>query len=238
MKISIIVPAYNEGLHLLKNLTKINNSFQFNDFYDYEFIICDNNSTDNTSIIANEFGAKVIFEPINQISKARNTGAKIATGEWLVFIDADSWPSRYLIRNMLDQIYMNKVIGGSSLIQFASCPLWWRATWKLSNFSMPLFDLTPTGAFMFCKKSTFHEIGGFDEELFALEDLDFSRKLRNFGRLIDKKFTIIKQPTYTSSRRVNDFKPRDIVKLAVLLSKSGKSTLKNKNNFLQWYSRK
>ena len=99
MKISIIIPAYNEENNLLVNLPKIKNSFESNNFSNFEFIVCDNNSTDNTSKIANDFGAKVVFEPINQISRARNTGAKSASGDWLVFIDADSWPSKYLIQD-------------------------------------------------------------------------------------------------------------------------------------------
>ena len=159
MKISIIIPAYNEELQLYENLTKIKNSFELNDFFDYEIIVSDNNSSDKTSINAHEFGARVIFEPFNQIAKARNTGASIATGEWLVFIDADSWPSKYLINLLLKQSNSDKSIAGSSLVQFVSSPLWWRATWKFSNISMPLLHLTPTGAFMFCKRSAFNAVG-------------------------------------------------------------------------------
>ena len=127
------MPAYNEELHLLENLTKIKNSFKSNSFSDYEIIVCDNNSTDSTPIIAEDFGAKVIFEPFNQISKARNKGASIANGEWLVFIDADSWPSKYLVKTLLDKISQNDTIAGSSTVQFVSSPFWWRATWKFTN---------------------------------------------------------------------------------------------------------
>lgn len=237
MKISIIIPAYNEELQLYENLTKIKNSFELNDFLDYEIIVCDNNSSDKTSIIAHEFGARVIFEPFNQIAKARNTGASIATGEWLVFIDADSWPSKYLINLLLKQINSDKSIAGSSLVQFVSSPLWWRATWKFSNISMPLLHLTPTGAFMFCKRSAFNEVGGFNEDIFVLEDLDFSYKMHKYSKSFNKKFTVIKEPIYTSSRRSNNLKPKDFVKIAVDLSTKGKSSLKDKTRFHQWYSR-
>ena len=161
------MPAYNEELHLLENLIKIKNSFESNSFSDYEIIVCDNNSTDNTAIIAKDFGAKVIFESFNQISKARNKGASIANGEWLIFIDADSWPSKYLVKTLLDKISQDDIIAGSSIVQFVSSPFWWRATWKFTNISMPLLNLTPTGAFMFCKRTVFDAVGGFNEDIFS-----------------------------------------------------------------------
>ena len=237
MQISIIVPAYNEELHLLENLIKIKNSFESNSFSDYEIIVCDNNSTDNTAIIAKDFGAKVIFESFNQISKARNKGASIANGEWLIFIDADSWPSKYLVKTLLDKISQDDIIAGSSIVQFVSSPFWWRATWKFTNISMPLLNLTPTGAFMFCKRTVFDAVGGFNEDIFVFEDLDFSYSMHKYGKSNDKKFTVIREPIYTSSRRANNLKPRDLVKIAVQLSTHGKSTLKDKSNFSQWYSR-
>ena len=61
--------------------------------WDFELIVCDNNSTDRTAEIARAAGATVVFEPVNQIARARNSGAAAATGDWLIFVDADSHPS-------------------------------------------------------------------------------------------------------------------------------------------------
>ncbi len=55
-----------------------------------EMIVADNNSRDRTPEIAREHGAIVVFEPINQISRARNAGAKAARGRYLIFLDADT----------------------------------------------------------------------------------------------------------------------------------------------------
>ena len=49
-----------------------------------EIIVVDNNSTDNTANLA--AGAQVVFEPINQIGRARNAGAAVAVGDWLLFV--------------------------------------------------------------------------------------------------------------------------------------------------------
>ena len=62
-----------------------------------ELIVCDNNSTDRTAEIARNAGARVVFEPVNQIARARNRGAAAATGDWLIFVDADSHPSAGLV---------------------------------------------------------------------------------------------------------------------------------------------
>lgn len=58
--------------------------------WESEIIVCDNNSTDDTSNTATSYSARVVFEPFNQISSARNAAARVAKGDWLVFIDADT----------------------------------------------------------------------------------------------------------------------------------------------------
>src|SRR5690348_10368111 len=103
MKISIIVPAFNEEKLLPRSLAAIRkaaSAFERNGI-ETELVVCDNNSTDRTAAVARENGAIVAFEPINQISRARNGGARIATGDWLVFVDADSFPSEKLFERVV-----------------------------------------------------------------------------------------------------------------------------------------
>src|SRR5688572_5819892 len=77
MKISVIVPAFNEEQFLGKTLAQIKAaaSALANTGWGTELIVCDNNSTDRTAEIARAAGANVVFEPVNQISRARNSGA-------------------------------------------------------------------------------------------------------------------------------------------------------------------
>jgi glycosyltransferase involved in cell wall biosynthesis len=74
-----------------------------------ELIVCDNNSTDYTADIARAAGATVVFEPVNQIARARNRGAEAATGDWLLFIDADSHPSAGLFTDVVEQIKSDRL---------------------------------------------------------------------------------------------------------------------------------
>src|SRR5260221_9751643 len=98
MRISIVVPAFNEEKLLAQSLATIRaaSAAFARRGWDIELIVCDNNSTDGTAAIARAAGASVVFEPLNQISRARNAGAAHARGDWLVFVDADSWPTPQL----------------------------------------------------------------------------------------------------------------------------------------------
>ena len=81
MIISIVIPAFNEAKYLPNTLKAIKNSNRvFNSVgWESEIVVCDNNSTDATSKIATENGARVVFEPFNQISSARNSAARLVT---------------------------------------------------------------------------------------------------------------------------------------------------------------
>ena len=92
MHLSIIIPAYNEERLIEQCLQSVFTSLAANEKTNFssEIIVVDNNSADNTANLARKAGATVVFEPINQIGRARNAGAAVTTGDWLLFVDADS----------------------------------------------------------------------------------------------------------------------------------------------------
>src|SRR5258708_38263432 len=94
MKISVVVPAFNEERLLPGSLSGIRAAM--GGFarlgWESELIVCDNNSTDRTAEIAKGAGAQVVFEPVNQSGRARNTGAARAAGGWSFFVGAPSHP--------------------------------------------------------------------------------------------------------------------------------------------------
>jgi len=89
VRYSIIIPAYNEEFYIANCIKWVNASMKCVDMVG-EIIVVDNNSTDDTRVIAKKCGANVVFEPVNHISKARNVGASIALGEFYIFLDADT----------------------------------------------------------------------------------------------------------------------------------------------------
>ncbi|MCK4843967.1 MAG: glycosyltransferase family 2 protein, partial [Dehalococcoidia bacterium] len=85
--VSLVIPAYNEEKYLplcLESIKKQDYTEQ------YEVIVVDNASTDNTARIALDWGAKVVYESKRSPACARQKGAEAATGEIIAFIDADS----------------------------------------------------------------------------------------------------------------------------------------------------
>src|SRR6266481_9044691 len=122
MKISIIVPAFNEEKLIgetLRRITVATGAFA-ECGWGSELIVCDNNSTDRTAELAREAGAQVVFEPVNQIARARNTGAGAATGDWLLFIDADSHPQPELFADVAAAIQSGRCLAGGSTVRLDS----------------------------------------------------------------------------------------------------------------------
>jgi len=77
MKISVVIPAFNEE-RLLPGTCARSGALAALERRQWqtEVIVCDNNSTDATAAIARAAGATVVFEPVNQIARARNRGRK------------------------------------------------------------------------------------------------------------------------------------------------------------------
>ena len=94
MHLSIIIPAFNEERLIEHCLCSVSIALAANarPNFSSEVIVVDNNSTDATADLARQAGAQVVFEPVNQIGRARNAGAAVATGDWLLFVDADCVP--------------------------------------------------------------------------------------------------------------------------------------------------
>jgi glycosyltransferase involved in cell wall biosynthesis len=209
VKISIIVPAFNEEKVLGETLAQIKLARgAFSQIgWESELIVCDNNSTDRTAEIARATGATVVFEPINQISRARNAGAAAATGDWLVFVDADSRPSSELFADMAKEIQPGTCLAGGATI-----------CWDHENFitalMMPILNVGFRwrrflhGPFMFIESATFRKLGGFSVETFAGEDWELGQRLQKLAKEAGKRFVVLhRHPILTSARRLKEHSP-------------------------------
>ena len=217
MKISIIVPAFNEERLLGESLANINSAAQVftRRGWDLEIIVCDNNSTDRTAEIARSAGATVVFEPINQIARDRNCGAAAATGGWLVFVDADSHPGAGLFAEVAEQINSGRCLAGGVTVRMDERHLVAGfATW-LWNCASRMGRLL-AGSFIFCEAAAFRKIGGFNNELFAAEELELSQRLRKLARETGRGMVILhRHPLVTSARKLRLYTMRDHFKLLV-----------------------
>jgi glycosyltransferase involved in cell wall biosynthesis len=205
VKISVIVPAFNEEKLIAESLRRLNYARQAfsGRGWPSEVIVCDNNSTDRTAELARAAGANVVFEPINQIARARNRGAQAASGDWLVFIDADSYPCPGLFADVADAIASGRYLAGGSTIHLDGCQ--WRA-----RFVTRLWNLISrgthfmAGSFIFCEACVFRRLGGFNVELFASEELDLSKRLKRAAADSGKQIVILyRHPLTTSARKLH-----------------------------------
>jgi len=215
VKISVIVPAFNEERLLGGTLAAVKLAMAAfaQRRWESELIVCDNNSTDRTAEIARAAGATVVFEPVNQIARARNSGAAAATGDWLIFVDADSHPSAELFADVAEQIQSGRCLAGGSTMRMDEHFLlagFFTWTW---NWSSRLGRLL-AGSFIFVEAAVFRQIGGFNNELFAAEELDLSKRLKRLARETGREIVILySHPLVTSARKMRLYTIWDHLKL-------------------------
>jgi glycosyltransferase involved in cell wall biosynthesis len=237
VKISLIVPAFNEEKLLPATLGSIKTSataFHARG-WETEVIVCDNNSTDRTAEIARSEGALVVFEPINQIARARNTGAAAATGDWLIFVDGDSQPSRELFGDVADAITSGKYLAGGATVRLDA---WFPGMWLF----VTLWNVTSrvkkwcAGSFIFCEAEAFRAIGGFSNDLFVSEELDLSQRLNALAKARGKRMTILRRhPLLTSARKVQLYGHRAHLKFLFKLLWSRGQLLRQREKCGIWY---
>ena len=208
MKISIVVPAFNEERLLGDSLAQIKGAAKaFTPFgWEWELIVCDNNSTDRTAEIATAAGARVVFEPINQIARARNAGAAAAGGDWLVFVDADSHPSEALFTDVARAIQSGHCIAGGSTMRMDEYYFWAGLVTHLWNRASR-WGRWLAGSFIFCETTVFRNLGGFSQELYCAEELEFSQRLKKHAKETRKRLVILhRHPLVTSARKLRLYK--------------------------------
>jgi glycosyltransferase involved in cell wall biosynthesis len=237
VKISVVVPAFNEERLLGESLAQIKSAanvfLQKN--WEFELIVCDNNSSDRTAEIAHDAGAKVVFEPVNQIARARNSGAAAATGGWLIFVDADSHPSAELFADVAEQIVSGKCLAGGATIRLNASH--WPAQiitwiWNCASRSRKLL----AGSFIFCDAAAFQKLGGFNNELFAAEELELSWRLKKLAKETGKRIVILhKNPLVTSARKVHLYSTREHLRFVARAIFSGGRALRSRDEAHLWY---
>lgn len=119
MKISVVIPAYNEE----KFLSKCLEAFANQEEKPEEIIVVDNNSTDKTAEIAKKFNARVVSEKTQGMTYARNRGFNEATGDVIARCDADTVPPPDWIKKIRLNFSGSKIDALSGPLKFYDLPL-------------------------------------------------------------------------------------------------------------------
>ena len=215
MLITIAIPAFNEEKLLPATLENIHNSAEAFKAagWEWELIVCNNNSTDRTAEIAQRHAARVVFEPKNQIARARNAAGQAARGDWILFVDADSLPSPQLFAATARVMQQPDILGGGSTLTMGRVP-WWAAFWIHLWNTVSRVMRWPAGSYFFCRSQAFRELEGFSKALYASEELEFAERLKRHGRRLQQRIHIISDhPLITSARKLSLYSPWDMVRL-------------------------
>jgi glycosyltransferase involved in cell wall biosynthesis len=237
VRISIIVPAFNEERLLPSTLEAIRAARTVFDQarWESELIVCDNNSHDRTAEVARAAGAEVVFEPVNQIARARNCGAAAAKGEWLLFIDADSQPSRELFQEVIQTIASGNCLAGGCTMILDTNSLLSRLVVGFWNLLSRCFRLQ-AGSFIFVEARAFREVAGFSKELFAAEELDLSKKLKALAAKEGKKMIILhRHPLMTSGRKIHLYTKKEHARFVLRSVFRYKQILRSREACHTWY---
>ena len=200
LSLSVVIPVYNAQKTLGKTLAAVRAS----DYPDFEVLVVDDCSTDDSGKIAERFPVRLIRQPRNSgVASARNRGAEEARGEILVFIDSDIVIERDTLRKFADAFASDpgvKVVGG--VMAGALADKRWGVTF-IGLKSVHLSDATHRGKRQYesccfpsyagaVTKEAFEEVGGFDTSLAGIggEDYDLGLRLSKHHRIV--YFTDIK----------------------------------------------
>lgn len=237
MRISVIVPAFNEERLIGESLMHIKAALSAftRRGWETELVVCDNNSTDRTAELARAAGATVVFEPVNQIARARNRGAEAAKGDWLIFVDADSHPNAGLFDDVATQIESGRCLAGGSTIRL-------EGDYRSGDFITGLWNNVSrmlkwaAGSFIYCEAAAFRKVGGFNMELFASEEIDLSKRLKKLARAECKQIVILRRhPIVTSARKLHLYTAREHFLFLARTIFGGGKTLNSREACHTWY---
>jgi glycosyltransferase involved in cell wall biosynthesis len=225
--ISLIVPAYNEEGLIGRTLDALRDAaLALGE--PHEVVVVDDASTDRTAEIAASRGARVVPVSRRQIAAVRNAGARVATGEILFFIDADTVVPPGTLRAAVAAV-RGGAAGGGARVQFDRVPA---SMWLFTRGFAFFYHLVglAAGCFIFARRDAFDAAGGFDERYFASEEVHLSRALRRRGR-----FVILRERVTTSGRKCRMYSPGRLCALLLRILLRGPRGLRRREGLGLWY---
>jgi len=226
--ISFIVPAYNEERLLGATLLALHAAARSLD-EPYEVIVADDASTDRTAAVAEGSGARVVQIARRQIAAVRNAGARAALGDRLVFVDADTIVDEVVVRAAVQALQEGAVGGGAAVRFDGRVPRWANLLLPPVVWAFRVIGIA-AGCFLFCRRSAFEAVGGFDETLYGAEEIAMSRALKRRG-----PFVVLRQSVATSGRKLRTYSALEILRMAARLAVRGPSALRSREGLELWY---
>lgn len=174
--ISIIIPAHNEEAYLEQTLTALNAQH----YRHFETIVVTNGCTDNTAEVARGKCHRLVLLSQKSLGVARNLGARMAKGDLLVFLDADTILEPRALRVIAHQFTRDHA-AGTLKGRPDSRRLPYRLIYFLKNFTHRTLLHNGSSGVIICWREHFVQLGGFDEALEVRENSHLMQRLKQFG---------------------------------------------------------
>ena len=237
--LSVIIPAWNEERLISRTIASLRRAmavYECERGAIAEILVVDNNSSDRTGAIAQQGGATVFFEPVNNIGKARNTGVKAATGKYLAFCDADNEVTENLLVLIHDHLEDSRIVGGGTWIEPATRSLKVRFFFLL--WGIYVWCSRVGVGMMHCRKVDFEAFGGFDETIFAAEDVQLAYALKKIGQPRGQKFELLhKGWIITSTRKLDQTPLWEMLAKLIGFGFGLQKKIRDKKYCEHWYSK-
>jgi rSAM/selenodomain-associated transferase 2 len=207
MKISIIIPTYNEAENIGKVLDYLRKNSSEQSLH--EIIVSDGISDDQTLEIARSMGAKIVNYKNTGRAKQMNAGAKVASGDIFYFLHADSYPPAGFDDDIL--LTINKGYG-------AGC---FRMKWDMDHPVLNFFAWFTRFNCQWCRggdqslfitRGLFNQLQGFNESYRFLEDYEIIPRIKKQAR-----FKVIQRDIITSARK---YRKNGVIKLQLHVAKT------------------
>lgn len=182
--VSVIVPAFNAAWCIRRAVESV----LAQSFRDFELIVVDDGSTDNTAAVLDGYGTdlRVVSKRNGGLSSARNSGIEAANGHYIAFLDADDWwlPAK-LERQVALMNSQPDLVFCSTAARIESPDGDLLGDWPCSTSPLPTLEaifetnafVAGSGSAVLVRREALKRIGGFDERLRSLEDIDMWMRL-------------------------------------------------------------
>ncbi len=212
---SIIIPTLNEEKYLPRLLESLSRQL----FRDFEVVIVDGGSSDKTIEIAMMYADKVVVERCNQ-SKARNIGASISNGEYLVFLDADAVVDPLFLKKARDifakyeHANVKCIVGRPEPIALTKIG---RTAFAFGWLLCRVKATFPGYMGILVERSIFKRAGGFNPDLAYGEDLDFLIRVSSSTKIAYPKDLVVYSDTrrWMKNGKINIIEVSRIVRMVI-----------------------
>lgn len=229
--LSVIIPAHDEERLLGSTLQALDGAIAAVGI-ESEVIVVNDASTDRTADIASAHGVRVLHVAHRHIAATRNAGAAVARGERLLFLDADTRVDAAVLDAAMRALD-DGAVGGGTAVRFAGpMPPHMRLMEQASIRLFRMVGITP-GCFVFCTRAAFDATGGFDEQLFAAEDVAFGRALARQGRV-----AILREPVLTSARKMRTYSLAEKTRFVLRFAWDAPRMLRSREAMVFWYGQR